>query len=201
MRLVFLRDAPTVYLLVAGLVLWSTAHLFPSKAVAVRSRIISAMGPMPYKGLFSLVIVASLVMIVMGWQSTPPTVLWNPPVALRHAVILLMLPALIMFVAARVPGNPIKVKLKHPQLMGVGTWALAHLLANGEVRSILLFGTMLIWSFVNIKAINARDGKPRPTMSDKPGLMFAITVIIGAALWAGLMFAHPHFTGRAVIAL
>lgn len=190
-----------MYLLVIGLVLWSTAHLFPSKAVAARAKIIGSVGEMPYKGLFSLVIITSLVLIVTGWQSSPPAVLWNPPVAMRHAVILLMLPALIMFVAARVPGNPIKVKLKHPQLMGVGTWALAHLLANGEVRSILLFGTLLIWSFVNIKSINARDGKPSPQMSEKPGLMLAITIIVGTALWAVLMIAHPHFAGRSVIAL
>lgn len=190
-----------MYLLVFGLVLWTTAHLFPSRAVAARQKMIDAIGLMPYKGLFALTIIASLFFIVLGWQATPPVALWNPPAGLRHATMLLMLPALIMFVAARVPGNPIKAALKHPQLMGVGTWALAHLLANGEMRSILLFGCLLIWSFANIKSINARDGKPQPKLHEKPTLMLIITVAVGTALWVGLTFAHPYFTGRAVVAL
>ncbi len=190
-----------MYLLVFGLVLWTTAHLFPSRTVDARARIVAKIGLMPYKGLFSLVILTSLVCIVLGWQSTPPVAVWNPPNGMRHATMLLMLPALIMFVAARVPGNPIKAALKHPQLMGVGTWALAHLLANGEMRSILLFGSMLIWSFSNIKSINARDGKPQPALHAQPTLMLVITVAIGTALWVGLTFAHPYFTGRAVVAL
>lgn len=190
-----------MYMLVAGLILWTTVHLFPSRAVAARQKAIGAIGLMPYKGLFALMILSALTLIVLGWQATPPVALWNPPTSLRHFTMLLMLPALVMFVAARVPGNPIKVRLKHPQLMGVGTWALAHLLANGEMRSILLFGSLLIWSFINIKSINARDGKPTPALSPHPTRQLIITVAIGTVAWIALTFAHPHFTGRALVQL
>lgn len=187
--------------LICGLLLWAGAHLMPSVATGLRSRIIGAVGLQPYKGLFSLALLSALVLIVYGWQQTPPSALWNPPTGLRHLTILLMWPALVMFVAARVPGNPIKAKLGHPQLMGVGTWALAHLLANGEWRSLVLFGGLLVWSFVNIKTLNARDGRDKPAVGAHPGRALIITLVIGSLLWALLLWAHPHFTGRAVIAL
>lgn len=190
-----------MYLLVAGLILWTTVHLFPSRAVAAREKAVAAVGLNAYKGIFSVLILSALALIVLGWRATPPTALWYPPTPLRHFAMLLMLPAVVMFVAARVPGNPIKVRLKHPQLMAVGTWALTHLLANGEMRSILLFGTLLIWSFVNIKSINARDGKPNPPLSPNPTRQLILTVGIGTLVWIALTFAHPHFTGRALVQL
>ncbi|MEN8718984.1 MAG: NnrU family protein [Oceanococcaceae bacterium] len=190
-----------MFLLVVGLVLWTTVHLFPSRAPTARTTIISRIGFGPYKGLFALLITLSLVLIVLGWRATPPVSLWIPPVGLRHLTLLLMLVATVFFAAYLVPGNPIKVRLKHPQLMAVGTWGLAHLLANGEVRSILLFGTLLIWSFINIKTINARDGKPAHQMHAHPGRMLLLTIVLGVVLWGVLIAAHPYFAGRAVIAV
>ena len=184
-----------------GLVLWSTLHLLPARAPALRQKAVSAIGLWPYKGLFALLTLGCFVLIVQGWQATPATPLWIPPVGLRHLTLLLMIPAVIFVVAAYVPGNLIQAKLGHPMLMGVGTWGLAHLLANGEMRSVLLFGTFLIWSFMDIKAIKARDGAAKPPAAANAGLRTAIVVLLGLVIYAALIVGHPHFAGRAVIAV
>ena len=189
-------------LLLMGLLLFMLLHLLPATAPAARARLIAQLGLGAYKGLFALGIVAGLVLIVLGWQAMTPLALWNPPYGLRHLTILLMWPAAVLVVAGNLPANPIRSKLGHPMLMGVGTWALAHLLANGELRSLLLFGAFAIWSFVAIRAIKRRDGgKPPAVQTAHPLRAMAVVIIAGTVLWLALIWAHPWFTGRPVIAI
>jgi uncharacterized membrane protein len=186
-------------LLILGVLLWSAAHLSKAAAPGVRAGLIGRLGEGPYKGLFALTIVASLVLIVVGWRSTLPSALWHPPAAMRHVTMLLMPFAVILFVSARAPTD-IKQFIRHPQLAGVKLWAVAHLLSNGELRSVVLFGGLLAWAVLEVIFINRRDDawvKPAPVGAAKT----LLGVVIGLVLTAVLLYVHPWIAGRAVIAI
>lgn len=186
-------------LLVLGILLWSCVHLSVAMAPVQRTRVIARIGLRPYKGLFALAIVASLVLIVMGWRSTPPTSAWLPPPGMRHLTILLMPLAVILFTSSRAPTD-IKQFIRHPQLTGVKLWAVAHLLTNGEVRSLVLFGGLLAWAVVEVIFINRRDGA-RVKPPRVGGLRTTISALIGLLVTGVLVFAHPWFAGMPVLAL
>jgi len=180
-------------LLIAGVVLWSTAHLIKSVARPFRARLIESLGAQPYQGLFALTIVASIAMMVFGWRSTPPVPVWGVPGWGRAAAFGLMLPALVLFIASGVPTN-IKRFIRHPQLTGVAVWSAGHLLANGESRSIVLFGGIGLWALVAMVTISRRDGawqrpEPTPIAGDlKP-------LVAGVAAYAVLLFVHRWLAG------
>ncbi len=180
-------------LLSLGVLLWAVTHLFVAVGSEARSAVINKIGLGPYKGLFSLTLVLALVLIVIGWRAMPPTSLWLPPPGMRHLTLLLVPIAVILFISARAPTD-IKQYIRHPQLTGVKLWAVAHLLANGETRSVILFGGLLAWAVLEVIFINRRDGarvKPPKVGAAKT----LISAIIGLAIAAGLMFAHPWIAG------
>ncbi len=184
-------------LLTVGVLLWAAVHLFPAVGAQARTRIVQRLGEGPFRGLFSLLIILSLVLIVVGWRSSLPEYVYIPPAWGREAAGLLVLAGFILFVAARAPTN-IKRVLRHPQLTGVLAWAVGHLLANGESRSLILFGGLAAWSLVEMIAINRRDGawhKPdrRPVVSD------AMTVVIGVVVFALFLFLHRWIAGVPLI--
>ncbi len=184
-------------LLIAGILLWSATHLSAAARIPARQALIARLGLGPYKGLFSLVILAALVLIVLGWQSMSPLPLYQPPAFLRHVTMLLMVVAVTFFIGARFPSN-IRHRIRHPQLIGVKTWALAHLLSNGEVRSILLFGGLLAWAVLSVILINRREPdwhRPQPSGTGATVLHFGL----GIALTGVLVFAHPWFAGVALM--
>jgi uncharacterized membrane protein len=176
-------------LLIAGLVLWTLAHLYPCIATGSRQRLRDRLGNNPYRGLFSLAIVASLIFMVMGWRHIIPEPWYNPPAWGRVAALALMLAALLLLSASNIAGN-LKRWIRHPQLTGVAVWALAHLLANGENRSVLLFGVFLLWALTAQVLINRRDGawqKP-PKAAVK---MDIINVVAAVGVYALLLWLHP----------
>ena len=184
-------------MLVLGILLWAVVHLFVALGVDARKKIIDAIGLNPYKGLFSLTLVLALVLIVMGWKAMPEGVLYSPPAGLRHLTMLLMPLAVILFMSARAPTD-IKQLIRHPQLTGVKLWAVAHLLSNGETRSVILFGGMLAWAVLEVIFINRRDGawnKPAPAGA----LKTTISAVIGLIVTVGLIFGHRLFTGMPII--
>ena len=186
-------------LLVAGVLLWSAIHLFTALGRDARAGVVSRIGLNPYKGLYSLALVLALVLIVMGWRSTPPTSVWLPPDGMRHLTIALTPIAVILFISARAPTD-IKQFIRHPQLTGVKLWAVAHLLSNGEVRSIVLFGGLLAWAVLEVIFINKRDGArvkpPRVGMAKT-----LVSALIGLAVAAVLVLVHPWIAGRPVLAM
>lgn len=186
-------------LLVAGVLLWSAIHLFTSLGKDARAGVVARIGLNPYKGLYSLILVLALVLIVIGWRSVPPTSLWLPPSGLRHLAIILMPIAVILFISARAPTD-IKQFIRHPQLTGVKLWAVAHLLANGEQRSIVLFGGLLAWAVLEVIFINRRDGvRVKPP---RVGLAKTlVSALIGLGVTALLIYVHPWIAGRPVMAL
>ena len=124
-----------------------------------------------------------------GWRSTPPASLWLPPPGMRHATMLLVPIAVILFISARAPTD-IKRLIRHPQLTGVKLWAVAHLLVNGDSASLLLFGGLLVWAVLEVVIINQQDGKPR-LKKPQPSLLREFAAIVITLLIYGVT-AYLH---------
>src|ERR1700733_6414966 len=133
--------------LIIGLVVFLGVHSIALAAPAFRSRAIARLGEGAWKGLYSLVAAVGLVLIVYGFHLAreSPVGLYSPPGWLRYVTYLLMLPVFPLLIAAYLPGR-IKTAMKHPLLAAVKFWALAHLLANGMLADVLLFGAFLVWA-------------------------------------------------------
>jgi uncharacterized membrane protein len=179
--------------LVLGVLLWSGVHLLPSLGASTRSGWIGRIGEDKYKGGFSLALVLALVLMVVGWRGTSPVPVYAPlPVAVELAIPLMAL-SLLLFVASAVATN-IKRVLRHPQLTGMAVWATAHLLSNGDSRSIVLFGGLGSWAILEMIFIGRRDGawqKPEAVP-----LQAELRPILAAAVaFALLYFAHPYIAG------
>lgn len=155
---------------VLGLVLFLGCHSVRIVAedwrVATRMRL----GEKMYKGVYSLASIVGFVLLVHGFglvRGDSP-LLWTPPTALRHISVLLMLVAMVMLVAAHVPNNIIKARLHHPMVLSVKVWALAHLLANGRLADLILFGAFLIWAVADFRAARQRDHLIADAVHDLP---------------------------------
>lgn len=180
-------------LLILGVVLWAAVHLMPSTIPSYRAQLIKKIGETPYKGIFALMIILSLVLIVFGWRSTDPYALYSPPAWAGGVTMLLMINAIILFVVGRHPSR-IKRLIRHPQLTGVAVWAIAHLISNGETRSIILFGGLGLWALWEMRMINAREGawvKP-----EAPSLGIEVRgFAIGVVIFVIAVVLHPYFAG------
>jgi uncharacterized membrane protein len=191
-------------LLVLGLVVFLGTHLFTA-ARAPRAALVGRIGEGPYKGLYSLLSLAGIVLIAIGfgrYRAEGWVDVWYPPVWTRHLALLLVWAAFVCVTAAYVPGR-IKRALKHPMLAGVKIWALAHLLANGDLGSILLFGSILAWAVIARISLKRRTDEVRdhagPATEPAGWRNDAIAVVIGTAAW--FVFArwlHPWLIGVAV---
>ena len=149
----------TYLYLLAGLLLFLGVHSTRVFADDWRTQTRARLGAGAFKGVYSLLSLAGLVLLVWGYgvARQQPVVLWNPPVAMRHVAALLTLFSFVLLAAAYVPGNQIKARLHHPMVLGVKVWALAHLLANGTLADVLLFGSFLVWAIVLFAASRRRD--------------------------------------------
>jgi uncharacterized membrane protein len=185
-------------ILVLGLAIFLVTHVFVSLRGA-RAMLIEQIGMSAYRGVFALVSLAGLVLIVWGYadyRSHGFVEVWSPPAFMRHVTVGLMLFAVIFIVAAFVPSQ-IRRRLKHPLLAGVKTWALAHLLSNGDLGSVLLFGTFLAWGvYARIAAKRRGDvgaaAKPAPEGWTNDVIVVALGIAIFLAL--GFWF-HPYVIG------
>jgi len=185
-------------ILILGLAVFLATHVFVSFREA-RSSVIERVGMPVYRGLFAIVSLAGLALIIWGYaqyRAHDLVQLWTPPAFMRHVTIGLVLFATIFVVAAFFPSH-IKTRLKHPMLAGVKTWALAHLLSNGDLGSVLLFGTFLAWGvYARIAAKRRGDigaaAKPAPDGWTND----IIVVVLGAAVFLALGFwFHPYVIG------
>ncbi len=176
--------------LILGLLLFLGLHSVRIVADGWRGAQLARLGEKRWKGLYSLMAFAGLGLIIWGYALArqQPQVLWTPPMGLRHASALLMLFSLILLAAANVPRNGIKTWVRHPMLLGTQLWAVAHLLANGSVADVLLFGGFLAWSSVDLYAALRRDraAGTRYQGGTMPGTLIAIGA--GVALWLLLAF-------------
>ena len=184
-------------LLIAGVGIWIVAHLFKAALPALRDQVEEKLGAGPYRGLISLVIVASLVLIVAGWRTALPQPVYHPPMGPGPVTSVLVLLGLILFFSSQFAGN-IKRYLRHPQMTGTLLWGIAHLLANGDSRSLTLFGGFTVWALLEIVLINRRDGpwqRPAPAAIKNDVLPAAI----GAVVFAVALYFHQALFGVAVL--
>ena len=178
-------------LLVIGLVVFLGIHLVPTQP-DVRAGLAARFGEGAYKGVFALLSFIGLVLIVLGYhklQIMPGKnpQLWNPPVWTRHLAFVLMLPAFVLLVAAYVPSR-IRTAAKHPMLAAVKIWAFAHLLANGDLGSIVLFGSFLAWAIYDRISVKQRAALG-PLGERRGGVGGDVAAIaIGVALWAFMLY-------------
>lgn len=183
-------------LLVIGVALFAGLHLIKSLAPDFRAAMQDRLGENPYKGLFSLLVLGSVVLIVIGWRSSQPGFIYVPSPDLHTLALLLLLLAFWLLVVASRPSR-VKRIVRHPQLTGVILWSGAHLLLNGDSRSLVLFGGLGLWALVEIIAINRREGVW--IKAESPGLgSDAINVVIAAAVVAVVIYIHPWLAGVSV---
>lgn len=176
--------------LVLGLILFLGVHSTRIFADGWRSGMVAKMGLLSWKAAYAALSVAGFALLVWGYGQTrlAPVALWTPPTATRHAAALLLLVAFVMLAAAYVPRNGIKARLKHPMLLSVKVWALAHLLANGTLAAVLLFGTFLVWAVLCFRAARKRDRAAGTVYPAGTAAGSIATVFIGLAAWAAFAF-------------
>jgi uncharacterized membrane protein len=180
-------------LLIAGVVLWSVAHLVPAVLPDVRANLADKFGEGPYKGLFALDIIIALALIVFGWKAAIPTPIYAPPMVGSPIPSAFLILAVLLFVASRTPNN-LKRYVRHPQMTAVFCWSAGHLLTNGDSRSIVLFGGFAVWTILEGLFINKRDGQwQRP--ESVPLLKDVITAVVTAGVFATIAYFHASLFG------
>lgn len=186
--------------LIAGLVIFLGVHSIRIVAPAWRDRMLARLGETPWKMLYSVASLVGFLLIIGGYAAArlEPVVLYNPPFWLRHVMMLLMLPVFPLLVATYFPGR-IKAAVKHPMLTATKAWALSHLLVNGMLADVLLFGGFLAWAVIDRISAGKRP-QPAPSATPPPIRNDVIAIVLGLALYAGFAFwAHPRWIGVPVM--
>ena len=186
--------------LIMGLAVFIGGHVFVTRREA-RAAVIARVGETPYKALFGLVSLVGLALIVWGfaqYRTHGYIQVWAPPGFMRHITVLLVWPAIIFVTAAYIPGD-IKRTLKHPMLVGVKLWAFAHLLSNGDLGGIILFGSLLAWAVFDRITLKRRDDPGAPPIPVRGRRNDVIAIVVGTILYLllGLWF-HPLIIGLPV---
>ena len=180
-------------ILIVGVVLFALLHFIPSLAPAFRQARMEQLGDNKYRGLFALAVLGSVVLIVIGWRSTPEVMVyrlgdWSRPVGLA-----LMILSFILIGAAHYRTS-IRRIIRHPMLTGVSVWAASHVMTNGTTRAFVLFGGLGTWALIQIYMINRREGayeKP-----DAPGVGGELKgLVISGAIFLVALYLHPYFAG------
>jgi uncharacterized membrane protein len=187
--------------MILGLVLFLGVHVITTQR-ALRARMIVSMGEGGYKIGYALVSLAGLALIFWGfadYRATGWVDVWYPPTWMKHLTVALMLPAVILVVASYIRGR-IYTTLKHPMLAGVKLWAAAHLIANGDLGSIILFGSFLGWAVFDRISLKHRADSGAPPIPVGGSGNDLIAVAVGIVAYLALAFAfHPVVIGVPVI--
>jgi len=195
-------------MLIAGLVIFLGIHAMRVWGEGLRGALIQRLGPMGFKGVYSIAALAGFYLLLVGYGQArlEPVQLWTPPHGMAHATVALMWVSMVLLAAAEIPRNAIKARLHHPMVLGVKVWALAHILANGTLHDLLLFGGFLVWAVLSFRAARQRDraawaaGEVReaPPTSRAATLL---TLVAGTAAWAAfILVVHVWLIGVAPIA-
>lgn len=186
---------------IVGLLLFLGVHSTRVFAEGWRSATIARIGEKPWKGMYSVVSIVGFVLLVWGFgQARHEVPLWNPPEFMRYLTVVLMPPVFVLFVAAYVPRNGIKAKLHHPQLLSVKLWAFAHLLSNGTLADLILFGGFLAWAVLAFSAARKRDRAAGTVYPAGTRAATIACVVVGLAIYvAFVMGLHKWLIGVAPI--
>jgi len=186
-------------ILILGLVLFLGIHTVTTLR-STRAAVIGRLGEGPYKGLYSFVSAVGLVLIVWGfvrYRSAGYIQVWDPPFAIFHTVALVLLWfAFVALAAAYAPPSKIKATLRHPMLVAVKVWALSHLLVNGDLGSMLLFGALLAWAIYDRIAVKRRGDQGAPPVA-RFGGNDAIVIAIGTVAYFAILWLHESLIGVA----
>ncbi|MBN9004218.1 MAG: NnrU family protein [Rhizobiales bacterium] len=184
-------------IMIAGLVLFLGVHLVTTQR-EFRARLVASGGEGTYKIGFSLISAAGLALIIWGfatYRATGWIDVWSPPRVMKHITEALMLPAVILVVASYIRGR-IYATLKHPMLAGVKLWAVAHLLANGDLGSIILFGSFLAWAVIDRISLKRRADAGAPPIPVDGVRNDVIAVVVGIVVYLALgALFHPYVIG------
>lgn len=183
--------------MILGLVVFFGVHLLTTQR-ELRAALIARTGESFYKLVYAVIAAIGLALIIWGYaeyRAGGMIQVWTPPLAMKHITIALMLPAVILVVAAFIRGR-IYTTLKHPMLAGVKLWAAAHLLANGDLGSIIVFGSFLAWAVVDRISLKRRTDAGAPPIPVGGPMNDAIAVAVGVVAYLALGFAfHPVVIG------
>ncbi|GFE81582.1 hypothetical protein GCM10011487_35820 [Steroidobacter agaridevorans] len=189
--------------LILGLVIFLGVHSVEIVSPTFRSRAVARSGEKPYKGIYSLLSIIGFVLLVWGYgvARQDPILVYAPPLWMRHLTLLLMLPVFPLFLAAYLPGR-IKAAVKHPMLAAVKAWAFAHLLANGMLADLLLFGGFLLWAVADRISVKRR-AVVRPVPGPPPGKYNDLIAVVGGlALYVIFVFwLHAWLIGVPPLAM
>jgi uncharacterized membrane protein len=184
-------------ILILGLILFIGIHTLTTLRTT-RAAVIGRLGEGPYKGLYSVVSAIGLLLIIWGfgrYRSAGYVQVWDPPFRLFHPIALVLVWfAFVALVAAYAPPSKIKAVLRHPMLVGVKAWALAHLLVNGDLGSMLLFGALLAWAVYDRIAVKRRGDPGAPPVASF-GRNDAIVILIGTLAYIAVLWLHESLIG------
>ena len=179
-------------LLILGIILFIGTHMVRIVAPGFRRSMIERLGESGWKAGHGIASTIALVVLILGWRQAPVVDLWFPPAGMTHLTLTLMLIAMICLAAGVLPAGHIATKAKHPMVLSVKIWALAHLLSNGDLASVLLFGSFLAWGVITRISLKRRQRAGevtlRPFVSAKWDLA---AVVVGLAVY-GLFVWKLH---------
>lgn len=177
-------------ILIAGLIIFLGTHSVRIVAEDWRNQQIARWGENSWKAAFSLVSLIGLLLVIKGYSETvmSPLILWSPPAWMNHLVMLLMIPAFVLLVASYWPGSMIKARVGHPMLLAVKIWAFAHLMVNGSLADLLLFGSFLIWAIIDFAVCRRRDRKLGVVRATGTIARDIQATVAGLVIWAIFAF-------------
>jgi uncharacterized membrane protein len=180
--------------LLIGLILFLGTHSLQSLAPQLRLNAIARWGDLGFKAVYAALSFLGLYLLVQGYAQVrlDPVVLWTPPRGMQHATILLMWFAMVLLAAAYMPANHLKSKLRHPMTLSVKVWALGHLLSNGNLADVVLFGGFLLWSVLVFRAARKRDRLSMHSAPEGKLLGTLLCVVVGTAVWAAFLMGGLH---------
>lgn len=190
-----------MFSLIAGLILFVGAHSVSIVAPAWRDRVVARLGRPAWQGIFSLVSLAGLILIVTGYADSrgQTSVLYVSPLWLHSVSTALMLPVFPLLLAAYLPGH-IRTLTRHPMLIAVKLWAVAHLLVNGSVADLVLFGSLLLWAGADRASLKRRPARPVPSIP-RTRWNDWIAVIVGIVLYSAMLHGgHAWLIGMPLVA-
>jgi uncharacterized membrane protein len=185
-------------LLLTGLFLFLAVHSVRIFADGWRTEMVARMGALPWKAVYALLSIVGFTLLVYGYglARQQPVLLWSPPAFMRHVTALLMLPVFMLFVATYVPRNWFKSRLRHPQVLSVKLWAVAHLLSNGALADVVLFGAFLAWAVASFSNARKRDRATGAVPQEASAAGTITCVAIGLAIYAAFVFGlHAWMIG------
>ena len=173
-------------ILIIGLILFLGTHSVRIYAFDWREGQIRKRGEKVWQGIYSLISLLGFVLIIWGYGEAraETQILWNPPIWTKHLAALLTIPAFILLFTPYIPGTKIKTKIGHPMILGVKLWALAHLISNGALVDIVLFGSFLLWAILDFRASRMRDRAAGTIYIFQGYKRDVIAIIIGLVTWA-----------------